>query len=96
MIESVTYTSSFLRSAKKLRRKHYDMRKLETVIQLIVSGRTQELKSQYFDHFLKGSYQGFKELHIEPDWLLIYQIDHKQLKLFLIATGSHDDLFHSK
>jgi mRNA interferase YafQ len=31
--------------------------------------------------------------HIEPDWLLIYQIFKNELILSATATGSHSDLF---
>ena len=47
----------------------------------------------YRDHSLKGEWAGFRELHIEGDWLLIYRIDHGELCLVLTRTGSHDALF---
>lgn len=45
------------------------------------------------DHALSGNYAGFRECHIQPDWLLIYRIDEGELFLFLSRTGSHSDLF---
>ena len=42
---------------------------------------------------VKGEWAGFRELHIEGDWLLIYRIDHGELCLVLTRTGSHDALF---
>lgn len=45
------------------------------------------------DHQLSGSWQGFRECHIEPDWLLIYRLDNSELILFATSTGSHSDLF---
>ena len=53
----------------------------------------QILEEKYQDHALRGEYKGFRECHIQPDWLLIYQITKKELKLFLFRTGSHSDLF---
>ncbi len=55
----------------------------------------QELPLQYKDHLLKNSrnYQGMRECHIEPDWLLIYKIQDELLILKLIRTGTHSDLF---
>lgn len=47
----------------------------------------------YRNHSLKGEWAGFRELHIEGDWLLIYRIDHGELCLVLTCTGSHDALF---
>jgi mRNA interferase YafQ len=50
----------------------------------------QPLPSQYEDHPLKGSWNGYRELHIEPDWLIIYRKTDKTL--VLERTGSHTDL----
>ncbi len=44
-------------------------------------------------HQLIGEWKDFRECHIEPDWLLIYKIENKELILFATATGSHSDLF---
>lgn len=48
------------------------------------------------DHPLSGDYSGYRDCHIEPDWLLIYKKskseDGKGI-LFLEATGTHSDLF---
>ena len=45
------------------------------------------------DHALTGNYLGFRECHIQPDWLLIYAVDHGQLVLTASRTGTHSDLF---
>lgn len=45
------------------------------------------------DHALSGDYDGCRECHIAPDWLLIYQSDEHSLKLYLMRTGTHSDLF---
>ena len=42
---------------------------------------------------LSGDYFGYRECHIQPDWLLIYKIDNGRLLLTLAWTGSHSDLF---
>lgn len=47
----------------------------------------------YNDHQLKGEFSKYRELHIKPDWLLIYSINNDELILTLIQTGSHSDLF---
>ena len=51
----------------------------------------QPLETKNKDHALTGDYVGFRECHIQPDWLLIYRIDDDEL--FLSRTGSHSDLF---
>lgn len=86
-------TSTFKRDYKKYKNKHYDMSKLKNVIQLLLDRKTNILQAQYKDHFLQGQWQGYRELHIENDWLLIYKIDNDNLILTLVRTGSHDNLF---
>ena len=51
------------------------------------------LPAKYREHSLSGDYKGFKECHIEPDWLLIYRIEAEILTLVLSRTGTHSDLF---
>ncbi len=51
------------------------------------------LPGKYKDHQLTGNYVGFRECHITPDWLLIYQVKEAQLILALARTGSHSELF---
>ena len=49
------------------------------------------LDAKYKEHRLIGNYKGYLECHIEPDWLLIYKINGKDL--YLARTGTHSDLF---
>jgi len=51
------------------------------------------LAQRYRDHPLTGEYRGFRECHIQPDWLLIYLIENDVLTLTLVDTGSHADMF---
>lgn len=37
------------------------------------------------------NYAGYRECHITPDWLLIYEIDENDL--YLERTGTHPDVF---
>ena len=64
---------------------------LDGVIQTLIEEKT--LDPKYRDHELKGLYAGLRECHIQPDWLLIYDIDGENLILTAIRTGSHSDLF---
>lgn len=52
------------------------------------------LEAKYKDHALKGDLDGFRECHIQPDWLLIYLKENDILTLTLVATGSHSDLLN--
>ncbi|HIY07113.1 MAG TPA: type II toxin-antitoxin system YafQ family toxin, partial [Candidatus Evtepia faecigallinarum] len=48
---------------------------------------------KYKDHALIGDYAGYRECHIQPDWLLVYRLEDDVLVLTLFRTGSHSDLF---
>lgn len=73
------------------RSKVKDLDKLFKIIEKLAQGKTLEAK--YRDHSLTGDYKGTRECHIEPDWLLIYEIFEDVLVLSLQRIGSHSDLF---
>jgi mRNA interferase YafQ len=79
----------FKKDVKRLRKRNKDMGKLTTVLDLLL--REQPLPPACHDHPLKGDWSGFRDLHIEPDWLLLYRVDGKELQL--ARTGTHADLF---
>lgn len=79
------------KDAKLMQKRGKDMKKLIDVLELLASGKT--LPPKYKDHQLTGNLSDFRECHIEPDWLLIYQIFKNELILSATATGSHSDLF---
>jgi mRNA interferase YafQ len=72
-----------------MKKRGKDLSKLKEILDKIISG--QELEAQYRDHVLVGQYRGTRECHIEPDWLLIYEL--AQNEVVLIRTGTHADLF---
>jgi mRNA interferase YafQ len=51
------------------------------------------MPDKYKDHPLKGEMNGYRECHIEPDWLLVYRISEDKLILLASGTGTHLDLF---
>jgi mRNA interferase YafQ len=67
------------------------MKLLEEVIEILLN--EIPLEEHYYDHPLTGTYSGFRECHILPDWLLIYAIDKGNLLLTASRTGTHSDLF---
>ena len=79
------------KDAKLMQKRGKDMAKLVTVLDLLASG--VPLPPKYKDHQLTGNLHDFRECHIEPDWLLMYQIFDNELILSATATGSHADLF---
>ena len=65
------------------------MTKPKIVLSLLLE--QQPLPAAYKDHPLKGRWKGFRDLHIEPDWLLLYRVEGDELQL--ARTGAHSDLF---
>jgi mRNA interferase YafQ len=83
------WSGRFKRDIRRAQKRGKDMAKLKRAI-LLLSERAQ-LPPSYHDHALRGYWNGFRDLHIEPDWLLIYRINENELQL--AATGTHADLF---
>lgn len=88
---TIKYHKSFKQDYKRIKKQGADISLLEKVIGILQ--REEPLPAEYLDHQLKGNYTGFRELHIKPDWLLIYRINGKELLLILQRTGSHSELF---
>ena len=91
MIYEVKWTGKFKKSFKLAKKRGLDLSLLQTIIERLRTGET--LEEKYRDHELKGRYDGFRECHIQPDWLLIYFLDDDVLTLTLVDTGTHSDLF---
>jgi mRNA interferase YafQ len=87
----VKYTTRFKKDYKLLKKRGYDMNKLLDVIDILREG--SELPPQYKDHPLHGDYEGHRDCHIEPDWILIYYKNENSLVLSLTRTGTHSDVF---
>lgn len=68
-----------------------DVDKLFNVIRTIAEGK--KLDEKYRDHNLSGDYVGCRECHVEPDWLLIYEVIDNILVLMFYRVGSHSELF---
>ena len=82
-------SGQFRRDVKRAEKRGKDMSKLRQVLLPLLDGET--LPERYRDHPLRGNWTGYRDLHIEPDWLLIYRISGDELHL--ARTGSHSDLF---
>lgn len=88
---NVKYSNKFKRSLRLAVKWGFDISLLEDIVEKI---KTRiPLDTKYKDHELKGRWNGFRECHIQPDWLLIYLIEEDVLTLTLIDTGTHSDLF---
>ena len=84
-------TSQFRKGYKRARKRGYDMNLLEAGLEKLQKQET--LDKKYYDHALSGDHKGFRECHIQPDWLLIYAIHQEELVLIASETGTHADLF---
>lgn len=84
-------SNRFKRDLKSIAKRGYKLSLLEKVIDQLA--QQNPLDEQHHDHTLSGEYSGFRECHITPDWLLIYQIQENELILLLARTGTHSDLF---
>lgn len=85
-------TPQFKRDFKKCQKKHYDMSKLYKALECLINRDIQLLKTKYRDHSLSGDKKGYRELHIEGDWLLVYYFENEHLVLVLARTGTHDEV----
>lgn len=87
----IIFTSKMKKDLKLANKRGYKLEKLTDVLNILVQQKA--LPEKYKDHLLGGDYYGYRECHIEPDWLLVYKIDDKELTLILLRTGTHSDLF---
>lgn len=88
---TIKYHTLFKKDYKRIKKRGYDISRLEKIVELLAN--EVPLPEQFKDHNLSGNYNGFRECHIAPDWLLIYQVNNNELVLVLSRTGSHSDLF---
>ena len=82
-------SKQFKRDIRRAQKRGKDLAKLRKVLTVLVS--QAPLPVRYRDHPLRGPWSGYRDLHIEPDWLLIYRVEAGELRL--ARTGSHADLF---
>lgn len=91
MMLEIYFTSRFKKDYRLMIRRGLKASLLEEVVEML--RRRQPLPEKYRDHDLTGDYQGFRECHILPDWLLVYRVEEERLMLTLFRTGTHSDLF---
>jgi len=84
-------TSRFRKDLKRMVKRRLDIDLLDEIIGTL--RERKPLDPKHRDHALTGDYAGFRECHIQPDWLLIYLIDGENLILTASRTGTHSDLF---
>lgn len=88
-MRSIQRTSQFKRDVKRMQKRGKVFAEFKQVISELSAGMS--LEPRFRDHDLSGQYKGTRECHIEPDWLLIYELTKDEI--VLIRTGTHSDLF---
>jgi mRNA interferase YafQ len=83
------FSGQFKRDVRQSQKRGKDMEKLKTLLSLLIEG--EPLPASYVDHPLKGDWRGFRDAHIEGDWLLIYKVLGDVVRFE--RTGRHTDLF---
>ena len=88
---NIQYTNRFRKDYSLCKKRGLNIELLKEVIAILEA--TGSLPAQYKPHPLKGKYQKFMECHIQPNWLLVWQQNDKELILLFTNTGTHADLF---
>jgi mRNA interferase YafQ len=85
------FTGHFKRQRKLMIKRGKDINKLTQVMGIII--REESLPPERCNHPIHGKWKGCLESHVEPDWLLIYEIDLKAREVTFHRTGSHSDVY---
>ena len=88
---SIRYSGLFKKQLRLMSKRGKDLTKINEVVLLL--SETGNLPAKYRPYKLKGDYSGYWEAHINPNWLIVWEVNESVLVLILIATGSHSDLF---
>lgn len=83
-------TTVFKKDFKNAVKSGLDIKEFKTVVRFLQNG--EALPEKYKDHKLTGNWKGYRDCHITPDWILIYQYKENELILVLARTGSHSKL----
>ena len=87
----IVVSNQFKKDLRLAKKRGLDINKLSKAVNTLASNK--KLEKKYHDHVLTGNLSGFRECHIDNDWLLVYRIDREELILLLFRTGTHSDIF---
>lgn len=85
----IVTSKAFERDLKRLRKRGIDLEPLWAIVENLRLGRPLEARRR--DHTLTGDWKGFRDCHVQSDWVLIYSLDEEAV--YLARTGTHSDLF---
>jgi mRNA interferase YafQ len=88
-LREIITTTAFRKDVKRMRKRGKDLAKLEDVVERLM--KDLELEPRHKPHPLIGNWKPLWDLHIEPDWVLIYQLSDTEV--YLARMGSHADIF---
>lgn len=88
---SIEYTGQFKKDLRRSKRRGLPLEKLENIMGIIAL--QDPIPESFKDHQLSGNWKGHRELHILPDWLLIYRVIEDDQTVIFVRVGSHADLF---
>ena len=88
-MKALAQTNQFARDMKRMIKRGKDPARMREIVSSLAHGKT--LAQKFKDHPLRGEWEGSRDCHVEPDWVLIYTADASFLRLE--RTGSHADLF---
>ncbi|MFG6370504.1 type II toxin-antitoxin system RelE/ParE family toxin [Turicimonas muris] len=82
-------SSRLKKDIKLAKKRHKDLTLFKEIVRLLMS--EQPLPASVKDHLLIGNWAGCRELHLDPDFLFIYE--NRPEQIYGIRLGSHSDLF---
>jgi mRNA interferase YafQ len=85
----IVQTHQFKKDIKRQQKRGKNLQAIKDVIELLAAGKL--LSARHRDHALTGDWSGWRDCHVEPDWLMIYKASNEEL--LLGRTGTHADLF---
>lgn len=88
-MRAAVYSTQFQRDVKRLQKRGKDLDKLKRLIEMLLAG--EPLPVKYKDHPLKHNLAGYRDAHVEPDWVLIYA--PSEANVHFERTGTHEELF---
>lgn len=88
-MKEIIYLNRFKKDIKKLMKQGKDMNKLKAFLQLLLDNHV--IPERYRKHILKGKFNNHWDVHLEPDWVLIYF--ETDTSITFVRTGSHSELF---
>jgi len=89
VINEIFRKTQFKKDFKRIIKQGKNTQEITHILSLLIEEKP--IPEKYKDHPLIGDHSGYRELHIAPDWLLVYKIEDNTLTL--ARTGSHSELF---